>query len=177
MKTIQMTIDETLLQEVDQAIANLNMRRSAFIREALEQALRHYQVRRLEERDAVGYTAVPANPSEAAEWSKEQTWEEDMSSVQAINLIAISPHVRNGRAHILGTTVTVADIALTKHYHGQDADGLADWYGLSLPQVYAALAYYYGHKETIDDQIRAQIRRAESLKESKVGSQHPLLSG
>jgi len=99
-----------------------------------------------------------------------------MNTVQTINLIAINPDVRNGRAHILGTTVTVADIALTKHYHGQDADGLTEWYGLTLPQVYAALSYYYEHKETIDSQIRAQIHRAEALKEQRVGSQHTLLS-
>lgn len=55
-----------------------------------------------------------------------------MNTVQTIELIAINPDIRNGRAHILGTTVTVADIALTKHYHGQDADGLAEWYGLTL---------------------------------------------
>lgn len=44
-----------------------------------------------------------------------------MNTVQTINLIATNPDIRNGRAYILGTTVTVADIALTKHYHGQDA--------------------------------------------------------
>jgi uncharacterized protein (DUF433 family) len=98
-----------------------------------------------------------------------------MNTIQTINLIAINPNIRNGRAYILGTTVTVADIALTKHYHGQDADGLADWYGLTLPQVYAALAYYYDHKATIDDQIRNQINHAESLKENRVGNQHSLL--
>lgn len=99
-----------------------------------------------------------------------------MNIVQTINLIAINPDIRNGRAHILGTTITVADIALTRHYHGQDADGLAEWYGLTLPQVYAALSYYYEHKETIDDQIRAQIRRAEALKAGQVGHQHTVLS-
>jgi uncharacterized protein (DUF433 family) len=100
-----------------------------------------------------------------------------MNTVQSINLIAINPDVRNGRAHVLGTTITVADIALVKIYHGLDADGLADWYGLTLSQVYAALAYYYDHKESIDEQIRAQISRAESHKESRVGSRHSLLSG
>jgi uncharacterized protein (DUF433 family) len=99
-----------------------------------------------------------------------------MNTVQTINLIATNPDIRNGRPYILGTTVTVADIATTKHYHGQDAEGLAEWYSLNLPQVYAALSYYYDHKEMIDDQIRVQIHRAESLKENRVGSQHPLLS-
>ena len=99
-----------------------------------------------------------------------------MNTVQTINLIVTNPDIRNGRPHILGTRVTVADIALTKHYHAQDADGLAEWYGLTLPQVYAALAYYYEHKEVIDQQIRTQIHRAEALKEQRVGNQRSLLS-
>lgn len=82
MKTIQMTIDETLLQEVDQTIAQLKMTRSAFIREALEQALRQYQVRRLEERDEAGYTAVPATPTETDEWATEQAWGDEWNAAK-----------------------------------------------------------------------------------------------
>ena len=76
MKTIQMTIDESLLQQVDLKVKELQTTRSAFIREALEEALRAYQVRRLEERDEAGYTAGPANSTETAEWDAEQAWGE-----------------------------------------------------------------------------------------------------
>jgi uncharacterized protein (DUF433 family) len=98
-----------------------------------------------------------------------------MLSVQSINQIAIDERVRKGRPHIIGTSVTVADVAIVKIYHGQDADGIADWFGLSLPQVYAALAYYYDHKDAIDADIHAQVRRAEELKANRVGSPHSLL--
>ncbi len=74
MKTIQMTIDEYLLQQVDQTVSVLQTTRSAFIREALEQALRSYQIRCLEERDEAGYTAVPAPQNETEEWTPEQDW-------------------------------------------------------------------------------------------------------
>lgn len=74
MKTIQMTIDEHLLQRVDQTVDALQTTRSAFIREALEQALRSYRIRRLEERDEAGYKAVPARQSETEEWAAEQDW-------------------------------------------------------------------------------------------------------
>ncbi len=40
MKTIQMTIDEPLFTEVDRVISELYTTRSAFIRAALEAALR-----------------------------------------------------------------------------------------------------------------------------------------
>jgi uncharacterized protein (DUF433 family) len=98
-----------------------------------------------------------------------------MLIVQSINQIATDERVRNGRPYIMGTSVTVADVAIVKIYHGQDADGIAQWYGLDLPQVYAALAYYYEHKEAMDADIRAQIRRAESLREGRVGGRDSLL--
>lgn len=93
-----------------------------------------------------------------------------MTPVQTIDLIAIDPYIRSGRPYVLGTTVTVSDVAIAKLYHDKDADGIADWYGLSLPQVYAALAYYYEHKDDIDHEIRQQISRAQMLKERRVGS-------
>ena len=74
MKTIQMTIDELLLERVDKTVTDLKTTRSAFIREALEMALRSYQVRRLEERDAAGYRAVPASSDETDVWLSEQDW-------------------------------------------------------------------------------------------------------
>ena len=101
---------------------------------------------------------------------------ESASAIQSIELIAVNPQIRDGRAHILGTTVTVSDVVIARNYHAQDADGIADWYGLTLSQVYAALAYYYANKPEIDDQIRAQIRHAEEIKEKRVGSRHTLLS-
>lgn len=82
MKTIQMTIDESLLQRVDRTVQDLNTTRSAFIRQALEQALRQYQVRRLEERDAAGYTAVPAAPGETDEWTGEQDWGDEWNEAK-----------------------------------------------------------------------------------------------
>ena len=80
MKTIQMTIEENLLQRVDQMVQDLSTTRSAFIRDALEQALRQYQVRRLEERDAAGYKAIPATPAETDEWLTEQNWGDEWNA-------------------------------------------------------------------------------------------------
>ncbi len=82
IKTVQMTIDDSLLQQVDRTVQELNTTRSAFIRLALEQALRQYQVRRLEEQDAVGYTAVPATPAETDEWINEQVWGDEWNAAK-----------------------------------------------------------------------------------------------
>ncbi len=100
-----------------------------------------------------------------------------MTVIQVIDAIAVNPDIRNGRAYIQGTTVTVADVVMAQNYHAQNADGIADWYGLDLGQVHAALAYYYSRKAEIDGQIKAQIRRAEALKEAEVGRGHSFLPG
>ena len=95
--------------------------------------------------------------------------------VQTMQVIAVNPKVRKGRPYIIGTSVTVADVAIAKNYHNQNADGIADWYGLTLPQVYGALAYYYEHKTELDQTIRAQIKRAEDFKEKRIGNGNSLL--
>lgn len=99
-----------------------------------------------------------------------------METIQSINLIASNPNVRNGRPYIVGTTVTVADVAIVKIFHRQDEDGLAAWFGLSLAQVHAALAYFYEHRAEMDEQIRQQIRKSEELSEKRVGNEGSLLS-
>ncbi len=98
-----------------------------------------------------------------------------MSTVQTTERILTTPNVRGGRPYIRGTTVTVDDIIIAKLYHGLDADGIASWYGLSLPEVYMALAYYYDHKEEIDRQIKQQIRRSERLREQHLAREASLL--
>lgn len=76
MKSIQMTIDEQLLNEVDKLISELNITRSAFIREALIQALQHYRIEQLEQKHAEGYARHPVEPGEFDIWENEQAWED-----------------------------------------------------------------------------------------------------
>ena len=76
MKTIQMTIDEPLLTEVDELIADLNTNRSAFIREALIFAIKRYHIAQLEQKQADGYARHPVKPGEFDGWEAEQAWDE-----------------------------------------------------------------------------------------------------
>ena len=76
MKTIQLTIDEPLLNEVDQIIQDLKTTRSAFIRSALQLALREYAISKLEREHAEGYTRYPVTPGEFDIWESEQAWGE-----------------------------------------------------------------------------------------------------
>ncbi len=69
-----MTIDEPLLEEVDRLITSLNTTRSAFIRDALQVALRKYAIAALEEQHAYGYSRYPTQPGEFDIWTAEQAW-------------------------------------------------------------------------------------------------------
>lgn len=74
MKTIQMTIDEPLLKEVDRVTEDLQITRSAFIRSALESAIRRHTIVQLEEQHARGYAQRPVEPGEFDGWTDEQSW-------------------------------------------------------------------------------------------------------
>ena len=99
------------------------------------------------------------------------------NTILTIDLIATNPNIRSGRPVVVGTGITVADIAIAKIFHGQDADSIAEWYELSLPQVYAALSYYYDHKTEIDTDIKKRDEIADAMKEKRVGSRHSPLLG
>ena len=76
MKTIQMTIDEQLLVEVDKAVRALDTSRSAFLREALRQALKQLQITAMEQQQIAGYKRYPTQPDEFDVWQNEQVWQE-----------------------------------------------------------------------------------------------------
>jgi CopG family transcriptional regulator / antitoxin EndoAI len=76
MKTIQMTIDEPLLEEVDNVTRELKTTRSAFIRSSLQLALREHSISKLERQHAKGYAKHPVNTGEFDVWEAEQAWGE-----------------------------------------------------------------------------------------------------
>ena len=75
VKTIQMTIDDELLQLVDEMSAARKTTRSAFIREALEAAIRRQRIQDEEARHVRGYLRHPVVPGEFDVWLDEQDWD------------------------------------------------------------------------------------------------------
>jgi metal-responsive CopG/Arc/MetJ family transcriptional regulator len=71
-----MTIEETLLAQVDQASHSLGVARSAFIRQALKLALRERKIAELEQKQIAGYQRFPVATGEFDLWEAEQVWEE-----------------------------------------------------------------------------------------------------
>jgi len=74
MRTVQMTLDEHLVQTVDRVAKDLHTTRSAFAREALQQAVARVRTRRLEDKHRQGYLRKPAGADEFSVWEKEQKW-------------------------------------------------------------------------------------------------------
>jgi len=76
MKTVQMTLEEDLVLQVDQAARRIGTTRSAFTRDALRSALRHLRTRELERKHAEGYARKPVRRREFSVWEREQAWGE-----------------------------------------------------------------------------------------------------
>lgn len=74
MKTVQMTLDEELVEAVDRAAKELGTSRSAFTREALRNALDNLWVATLERRHREGYIRYPVEPDEFGNWESEHVW-------------------------------------------------------------------------------------------------------
>ena len=76
IKTIQMTLDERLLERLDAAVAEKKTNSSAFIRDVVEMALKQLHIHRMEAQQIAGYEALPAAEEEIEEWNSIRTWGE-----------------------------------------------------------------------------------------------------
>lgn len=74
LKAIQMTIDEVMLEQVDDVVTQLDISRSAFIRNAVDSALKSYRLRELKRLDEEGYRLIPPRDEEIEEWVGVQDW-------------------------------------------------------------------------------------------------------
>lgn len=86
------------------------------------------------------------------------------------------PGVLDGKPCIAGRRIAVEHVAVWHQRLGMSADEIADEYELELANIYAALAYYFAHREEIDQSIREgqetirQLReQSPSLLEEKLG--------
>ena len=74
MRTIQMTVDDELVESVDKLVKELNTSRSAFTRDALREAVKRFYTGLQEEKHRRGYISHPVNRHEFSVWEKEQDW-------------------------------------------------------------------------------------------------------
>jgi uncharacterized protein (DUF433 family) len=72
------------------------------------------------------------------------------------DFITRTPGICGGAPVIAGTRIRVSHIAYRYERERQSPDEIVQAYPhLTLAQVHAALAYYYSHREEIDQEIRS----------------------
>lgn len=76
--------------------------------------------------------------------------------------IEITPDITGGKPRIAGHRITVQDVVIWHEWMGRSADEIAADHDLTLADVYAALTYYYDHREEID----AMIKESEAFVEA-----------
>lgn len=79
--------------------------------------------------------------------------------------ITRTPGVCGGKPCIAGHRVRVSDIVIWHEHEGLSADAIVSQLpGLSLADVYTALAYYYEHLEEIRTEIRSESAAVEQYR-------------
>ena len=76
MRTIQMTLDDDLVQTVDKIVKQMHTTRSAFTRAALKDAINNFKITQLEQKHRKGYEKQPVSNEEFSVWENEQEWKD-----------------------------------------------------------------------------------------------------
>ncbi len=74
MRTVQMTLDDNLVDEVDRMAKKMATSRSAFTRDALRAFLDRFLVIQQEKQHRHGYEAKPVDQESRRDWQDEQQW-------------------------------------------------------------------------------------------------------
>ena len=89
-----------------------------------------------------------------------------MTTLPAIEKIVSKPGLVGGQPHIAGTRFTVKQIVIWHEYLGQSADEIATEYQLALSDIYAALSWYFDHREEVNLAIQEEEDLVEQLKKN-----------
>jgi len=76
MRTVQMTLDDELVDAVDAVVKKLHTTRSAFARIALRDAMENIRIKQQEDMHKTGYRKKPVQTLEFSAWEAEQQWPE-----------------------------------------------------------------------------------------------------
>ena len=76
MRTVQMTLDNNLVDEVDRMSRKMATSRSAFTRDALRAFLDRLMIEQQEKQHRQGYMQKPVDQADRDDWHDEQQWGE-----------------------------------------------------------------------------------------------------
>lgn len=91
--------------------------------------------------------------------------------------IVRTPDICGGKPRIAGHRITVQNIAIWHDRLGWSADEIASEYDLELADIYAALAYYFAHREEIDQSIREGKAFVEEMRQKTPSKLEKKLQG
>jgi metal-responsive CopG/Arc/MetJ family transcriptional regulator len=77
MATIQVVLDDALLELADKLAKQRNVNRSALIREALRSYLKRLRYRELERKERLAYERTPDDLDEVRRWERVADWPDD----------------------------------------------------------------------------------------------------
>ena len=79
--------------------------------------------------------------------------------------IEITPGISSGKPRIAGHRITVENIVIWHERLGKSADEIANEYDITLADVYAALTYYFDHRQEIDLSLEESQAFVNSLRQ------------
>ena len=91
--------------------------------------------------------------------------------------IVRTPDICGGKPRIAGHRITVRNIAVWHDHLGWSADEIASEYDLKLADIYAALAYYFAHREEIAQSIREGKAFVEEMRRNTPSKLEKKLQG
>ena len=84
--------------------------------------------------------------------------------------IEITPGISGGKPRIAGHRITVENIVIWHERLGKSADEIASDYDITLADVYAALAYYFDHRNEIDRSLEESRAFVNALRQNPLRS-------
>jgi len=95
-----------------------------------------------------------------------------MSDVLGQHIVK-TPGVMGGKPRIDGHRIRVSDIVVWHEKRGWSPDEIVDQFpGLTLADVYAALAYYFDHHAEIEDEFAREAKQVEKFNTLSIGFLH-----
>jgi uncharacterized protein (DUF433 family) len=89
--------------------------------------------------------------------------------------IVITPGICGGKPRIAGNRIKVSHIAIAHERMGLTPDEIVSIYPeITLGQVYAALSYYWDHRDEIDADIKAAREFTEEMRKGAISKFSPM---
>lgn len=80
----------------------------------------------------------------------------------------VADSVQRGMPRVEGTEATVLDVYQLARENGEPPESVAETLGITISEVYEALAYYYGHADEMHEAREIKEQMGEKLAERTV---------